>query len=55
MARGFREIGDLDLIGDRQKFILAIQQRELTAIAGGEFPDSKPRPLCLAHIRFPGR
>ena len=37
--------------GDRQKFVLAVEQAELTAVAGGEFPD---RSLGFAtHVKTP--
>ena len=42
-AGGLGEVGDLDLAGQRQKLVLAIEQRELAAIAGGELPDGKLR------------
>ena len=40
-AGGLREIGDLHRAGDGQQFVLAIQQRELAAVAGGELPDGE--------------
>ena len=46
-ARGFGELGDLHRVGERQKLILAVEQRELTAVARGELPDREPRCLRL--------
>ena len=37
-AGGLQEVGDLDAAGERQQFVLAIQQRELAAVARGELP-----------------
>src|SRR5208337_535441 len=51
-ARGFGEIGDFDRVGDREEFVLAVQQAQLTTVAGGELPD---RELGFAngHVRSP--
>ena len=42
-ARRLEEVGDLDPIGDSEQFVLAIQQRELAAIARGELEDAQSR------------
>ncbi len=47
-ARGFGEIGDVDRSGDRQQLVLAVEQRKLAAVAGGELPDGE---LGLADVR----
>ena len=42
-ARGLEEVGDLDLAGDLQQLVLAVEQGELAAVARGELPDGEPR------------
>ena len=49
-ARRFGEIGDLDRAGERQQLVLAIEQRKLAAVAGGEFPDREPGTLTRASM-----
>ena len=43
-ARRLEEGGDLHLAGDRQQLVLAVEQRQLAAVAGGELPDGELRP-----------
>ncbi len=43
-ARRLREVRDVDLAGDRQQFVLAVQQGELATVAGGELPDGEGGP-----------
>jgi hypothetical protein len=38
-ARGLEEVGDLDLPREREQLVLAVEQRELAAVARGELPD----------------
>src|SRR5690242_450746 len=57
--RGLCEIGDLHGAGERQELVLAIEQRELATVAGGEFEDRELGPLLLlfaflAHLTPPG-
>ncbi len=37
-ARRLEEVGDLELVGHRQQFVLAVEQRELTAVTARELP-----------------
>ena len=46
--RRLEEVGDLDLAGEREQLVLAVEQAELAAVAGGELPD---RELRLARAR----
>ena len=48
-AGGFEEGGDLHLLGDREQFVLAVQQRQLAAVAGGELPHRQRR---CAHLQL---
>ena len=41
---GLREVGDLDLAGQREQLVLAVQQGQLAAVAGGELPDRQLGP-----------
>ena len=41
LGAGLEEVGDLDRVGDGQQFVLGVQQRELAAVAGGEFEDGQ--------------
>jgi hypothetical protein len=43
------EVGDLDRVRYGEELVLAVEHRELTAVAGGEFPDRQPGALALAH------
>src|SRR5581483_5588892 len=38
-APSLEEVGDLDLARDGEQLVLAVEQRELAAVAGGELPD----------------
>ena len=38
---GLGEVGDLDLAGERQQLVLAVQERQLAAVAGRELPDGE--------------
>ena len=40
---GLEEVGDVDLAGEREQLVLAVEQRELAAVAGGELPDGEGR------------
>ena len=40
-ARRLGKVGDLDRGAERQQLVLAIEQRELAAVTGGELPDCK--------------
>ena len=40
-AACFDEVGDLDPAGDRQQLVLAIQQRQLAAVARSKLPDER--------------
>ena len=42
-ARCFGEMGDPDLPGQREEFVLAVEQGQLAAVAGGELPDRERR------------
>ena len=42
-ARGLREVGDLHPVGHREQVVLAVEQGELAAVAGGELPDGEGR------------
>src|SRR5262249_14472443 len=42
-TRRLREVGDLDRICDREQLALAVEQRQLAAVAGREFPDGEGR------------
>ncbi len=42
-ARCFEEVRDLDLAGKRKELVLAVEQRELAAVARGELPDCQLR------------
>ncbi len=46
-------MGDLDLRGEREQLVLAVEQGELAAVAGGELPDREPRALRCVVIRAP--
>ena len=41
--RRLEEVGDLDLAREREQLVLAVEQRELAAVAGGELPDGERR------------
>ena len=43
LARGLEEVGDLDLARHRQELVLAVEERELAAVAGGELEDGERR------------
>ena len=43
LRAGFQEVGDLHRFGDRQQLVFAIKQRELAAVARGEFEDGQFR------------
>ena len=45
-ARGLEEVGDLELAGQREQLVLAVEEAELAAVAGGELPHGE---LRLAH------
>ncbi len=49
VARRLEEVRDLDLAGEREQLVLAVEQRELAAVAGGELPDGERRLAGLAH------
>ena len=53
-ARCFREIRDLDRAGDREQFILAIEQGKLASVAGRELPDREPGTRACRHVKPPG-
>ena len=53
-AGRFHEIGDLDRAREGQQLVLAVEQAELAAIAGGELPDRELRPP-RCHLRSPWR
>ena len=38
---GLDEIGELQFAGDGQELVFAVQQGQLAAVAGGEFPDGQ--------------
>src|SRR5881394_1207774 len=38
LARGLQEVRDPHPVGDGQQLVLAVEQRELAAVAGGELP-----------------
>ena len=42
-AGGLGEVGDVDGLGDAQQLVLAVEQAELAAVAGGELPDGELR------------
>ena len=42
-------MGDLDLRGERKQLVLAVEQGELAAVAGGELPYREPRALRRRH------
>ena len=52
--RRLEEIGDLDLARERQQLVLAVEQRELAAVAGGELPDGELR-LAASRSQLPHR
>ena len=43
------KVRDLDLAGDGQQLVLAIEQRELAAVARGEFPHGELRFALRFH------
>ena len=47
--RRLQEVGDLDLAGDRQQLVLAVEQGQLAAVTGRELPDREPRQARGAH------
>src|SRR5271166_2033747 len=49
-TRRLREVGDVDRAGDRQQFVLAVEQRKLAAVAGGELPDGELRFAWWGHV-----
>ena len=51
--RRFREIGDVELLGDGEQFVLAIEQAQLAAVAGSEFPHCQARAGAARHVRSP--
>ena len=50
-SRRLAEEGNLHPVGDSEQFVLAVQQRELAAIARGELEDAQPGPRLLARGR----
>ncbi len=42
-ARRLEEVRDLDLAGEREQLVLAVEQRQLAAVARGELPDRELR------------
>ena len=47
LARGLEEVRDLDLADDGEELVLAVEERELAAVAGGELEDGETRPRHL--------
>ena len=48
-AGRLEEVGDLDLAGQREQLVLAVEQRELAAVARGELPHGERRLRGGAH------
>ncbi len=48
-ARRLEEVGDLDRAGDREQLVLAVEQGELAAVAGGELPDGERGLAARGH------
>src|SRR5208337_4402825 len=46
---GLDEKGQFHLVGDGQQLVFAVQERQLAAVAGGEFPDRKPGLFFQGH------
>ena len=51
-AHRLGKVGDVDCLGDRKQFVLAIEQAQLATVAGREFPDSQAW-LFRRHVRSP--
>ena len=45
-ARRLEEVGDLDLAGEREQLVLAVEERELATVAGRELPHRELRPAA---------
>ena len=52
-AARLEEVGDLDLAGELEQLVLAVEQGELAPVAGGELPDRERRPA--ARLTAPSR
>ena len=54
-ARRLEEVGDLDLAGEREQLVLAVEQRQLAAVAGRELPDGELRLALRSISQLPHR
>src|SRR5829696_6098743 len=54
-AGRLQEVGDLDLVGQRDQLALEVEQGELAAIAGGELPDRQLGALVIHSSLTPSR
>ena len=51
--RRLGEIGDVELCGDCEQFVLAVEQAQLAAVARSEFPHREARAGTACHVRSP--
>jgi hypothetical protein len=49
VATGLEEVGDLDLAGEPEQLVFAVEERQLAAVAGCELPDGERRLRGRAH------